>query len=45
MKEAIVAAANDGAHGVIEALRAGVFGHAEKLFLEDDITLLVAEKV
>jgi len=45
VKEAIVAAAGDGAHGVIEALRAGVFGHAEKLFLEDDITLLVAEKL
>lgn len=45
VREAIAAAAPDGAHGVIEALRAGVFGHAERLFLEDDITLLVAEKL
>lgn len=44
VKEAIAAAAHEGAHGVIEALRAGAFGHAERLFLEDDITLLVAEK-
>jgi serine phosphatase RsbU (regulator of sigma subunit) len=44
-KDAIAGAAHEGAHGVIEALRAGVFGHAEKLFLEDDITLLVAQKV
>jgi len=44
-KEAISAAAREGADGIIEALRAGAFGHAEKLFLEDDITLLVAEKV
>lgn len=44
-KDAIAGAAHEGAHGVIESLRAGVFGHAEKLFLEDDITLLVAEKV
>ena len=45
VKEAIAAAAHEGAHGVIEALRAGVFGHSEKLFLADDITLLVAEKL
>ena len=45
VREAIAAAAHEGAHGVIEALRAGVFGHSEKLFLADDITLLVAEKV
>ena len=44
VREAIAAAAHEGAHGVIEALRAGVFGHAEQLFLADDITLLVAEK-
>jgi serine phosphatase RsbU (regulator of sigma subunit) len=44
VREAIAAAAHEGAHGVIEALRAGVFGHSEKLFLADDITLLVAEK-
>jgi serine phosphatase RsbU (regulator of sigma subunit) len=43
-KDAIAGAAHEGAHGVIESLRAGVFGHAERLFLEDDITLLVAEK-
>jgi hypothetical protein len=30
---------------VIEALRAGVFGHSEKLFLADDITLVAAEKL
>ncbi|MFN7987436.1 MAG: GAF domain-containing SpoIIE family protein phosphatase [Thermoanaerobaculia bacterium] len=45
VKEAIVAAAHEGAHGVIESLRAGVFGHSEKLYLADDITLLVAEKL
>ena len=45
VRDAIAAAAHEGAHGVIEALRAGVFGHAEKLTLEDDITLLVAEKL
>ncbi len=45
VREAIAAAAHEGAHGVIEALRAGVFGHSEKLFLADDITLLVAEKL
>ncbi len=45
VREAIAAAAHEGAHGVIEALRAGVFGHSEKLFLADDITLLVAEKM
>ncbi len=45
VKEAIAAAAHEGAHGVIESLRAGVFGHSEKLFLADDITLLVAEKL
>ena len=45
VRDAIVAAAHEGAHGVIEALRAGVFGHSEKLFLADDITLLVAEKL
>ena len=45
VKESIVAAAHEGAHGVIESLRAGVFGHSEKLFLADDITLLVAEKL
>lgn len=44
VREAIAAAAHEGAHGVIEALRAGVFGHSEKLYLADDITLLVAEK-
>jgi serine phosphatase RsbU (regulator of sigma subunit) len=44
VKDAIAAAAHEGADGVIESLRAGVFGHAEKLFLADDITLLVAEK-
>lgn len=44
VREAIAAAAHEGAHGVIEALRAGVFGHAEKLFLADDITLLVGER-
>jgi len=45
VKEAIAAAAHEGAHGVIEALRAGVFGHSEKLFLADDITLLVGERL
>ena len=45
VRDAIAAAAHEGAHGVVEALRAGVFGHAEKLTLEDDITLLVAEKL
>jgi sigma-B regulation protein RsbU (phosphoserine phosphatase) len=45
VRDAIAAAAHEGAHGVIEALRAGVFGHSEKLFLADDITLLVAEKL
>jgi sigma-B regulation protein RsbU (phosphoserine phosphatase) len=45
VKSAIADAAHEGAHGVIEALRAGVFGHAEQLFLADDITLLVAEKL
>jgi len=45
VKEAIAAAAHEGAHGVVEALRAGVFGHAERLYLADDITLLVAEKL
>ena len=45
VKAAIRDAAHEGAHGIIEALRAGVFGHAEKLFLEDDITLLVAERL
>lgn len=45
VRNVIADAAHEGAHGIIEALRAGVFGHAEKLFLEDDITLLVAEKV
>ena len=44
VKESIAAAAHEGAHGVIESLRAGVFGHSEKLYLADDITLLVAEK-
>ena len=41
----LAAAAHEGAHGVIEALRAGVFGHSERLFLADDITLLVAQKL
>lgn len=45
VRETIVAAAHEGAHGVIEALRAGVFGHSERLYLDDDITLLVAEKL
>ena len=45
VRDAIAAAAHEGAHGVIEALRAGVFGYSEKLFLADDITLLVAEKL
>jgi serine phosphatase RsbU (regulator of sigma subunit) len=45
VRDAIAAAAHEGAHGVIEALRAGVFGHSERLFLDDDITLVVAEKL
>ena len=45
VKDVIAGAAHEGAHGVIEALRAGVFGHSEKLYLADDITLLVAEKL
>lgn len=45
VREAIAAAAHEGAHGVIEALRAGVFGYSERLFLDDDITLVVAEKL
>jgi sigma-B regulation protein RsbU (phosphoserine phosphatase) len=44
-KDAIAGAAHEGAHGIIESLRAGVFGHAERLYLADDITLLVAEKL
>lgn len=45
VRDAIAAAAHEGAHGIIEALRAGVFGHSERLFLADDITLLVAQKL
>lgn len=45
VRDAIAAAAHEGAHGVIEALRAGVFGYSERLFLDDDITLVVAEKL
>ncbi|MBK9372448.1 MAG: SpoIIE family protein phosphatase [Holophagales bacterium] len=45
VRDTIAAAAHEGAHGVIEALRAGVFGHSERLFLDDDITLLVAERL
>lgn len=43
VREAVRAAAADGASGVVESLRALAFGHAEKLELTDDITLLVAE--
>ena len=44
VREAIRAAAPDGASGVVESLRALAFGHAERLELEDDITLLVAAR-
>ncbi|MBK8598715.1 MAG: SpoIIE family protein phosphatase [Holophagales bacterium] len=45
VRDTIAAAAPEGAHGVIEALRAGVFGHSERLFLDDDITLVAAERL
>lgn len=44
VREAIRAAASEGASGVVESLRALAFGHAERLELEDDVTLLVAAR-
>ncbi len=45
VKEVIAASARDGAEGIVAALREGVASHLEGRPRQDDVTLLVAERL